>query len=83
MTDIDVIVLIPWAVASVALILVCARLQISSGGSRRPQQPAGRAQPPGLKPADAQERAPPDPVSAPDAVHSQPGVQLVPGSSID
>ena len=48
MTDIDVIVLIPWAVASVALILVCARLQISYGGSRRPQQPAGRAQPPGI-----------------------------------
>jgi len=60
MTDIDLIVIISWAIVSVALILACARLQISSGRSQGPSRPAGRAQPLGIKPADAQDPAFPD-----------------------
>ena len=41
MTGTDLIVLIAWAIASVALILVCVRLQISSARARRPGGPAG------------------------------------------
>jgi hypothetical protein len=67
MTGIDLIVLIAWTIASVALILVCVRLQISSGRSQRPQRPAGGAQAPGVKPGGAQGPAPLDPVSAPGA----------------
>ena len=72
MTGTDLIVLIAWAIASVALILVCVRLQISSARTRRPQRPAGRAQPPGLKPADAHDPAPPDPGAAPYAAPPDP-----------
>src|SRR5262245_65365239 len=61
MTDIDLIVLIAWAIVSAALILACARLQISSGGSQGPSRPAGRAQALGIKPADARDPAPPGP----------------------
>jgi hypothetical protein len=59
MTDIDLIVLIPWAVVSVAFILLCIRLQISSSRARSqcPKCRAGQAREPGMKPADD-----PDPV---------------------
>ena len=73
MTGIDLIVLIPWAVAGAVLIIVCVRLQISSGRSQRAQRPGGPAPPPpGLKPADAPGTAPADPVSAPDAAPPDP-----------
>ena len=73
MTGIDLIVLIPWAVAGAVLIIVCVRLQISSGRSQRVQRPGGPAQPPpGLKPADPPGTAPADPVSAPDAAQPDP-----------
>jgi hypothetical protein len=52
MTDIDLIVLIPWAIAGVALILACAWLHISSGGRRAPGarafEPGNRASPAAL-----------------------------------
>jgi hypothetical protein len=60
MTDIDLIVLIPWAIVSVAFILLCVRLQVSSGRSQSPKQPGARAQKPGGKEADARDRLPAD-----------------------
>jgi hypothetical protein len=66
MTDTDLLVLIPWAIAGAVLILICVRIHVSSGRRQSPRLPAGRVQPPGMKPADDHDPAPPDLVSAPD-----------------
>ena len=66
MTDTDLLVLIPWAIAGAVVILICVRIHVSSGRRQSPRLPAGRAQPPGNKPADDQNPASPDLVSAPD-----------------
>jgi hypothetical protein len=63
MTRNDLMVLIPWAIFSVALILISIRLQISSHRSQhRPAPSAPRAEASGEEPADGPEAAPPDPV---------------------
>lgn len=53
MTDYDLVVLIPWFIFSVALILICIRLQRSSRRSRHSQaQPGQQVQGSGAEPAD-------------------------------
>ena len=53
MTNYDLIVGIPWFIFSVALILICIRLQRSSRRPRNgPAQPGQRAKGPGAEPVD-------------------------------
>ena len=66
MTDTDLIVLIPWAIAGAVLILVCVRIHIPSGRPQSPRLLAGRAQATGLEAADDQDPAPPGLVPGPD-----------------
>jgi hypothetical protein len=66
MTDTDLIVLIPWAIAGAVLILICVRIHISSGRPVSPRLPAGRAQAAGMKPAGDQDPAPPGRAPGPD-----------------
>jgi hypothetical protein len=60
MSDIDLIVLIPWTVIGVAFVLLCIRLQIyaSKTRSRCPKCRGGQARAPGRKPADVADPGP-------------------------
>ena len=49
MTDTDLLVLIPWAIAGAVLILICVRIHVSSGLAAAPQAARRRVQPPGMK----------------------------------
>jgi hypothetical protein len=64
MTDIDLIVLIPWTVIGVAFVLLCIRLQIYANRTRSqcPKCRARQARAPGMKSADVADPAPPDAV---------------------
>jgi hypothetical protein len=66
MTDADLIVLIPWAIAGAVLILICVRVHISARRAQSPRLPAGRPRAAGRKRARDQDPAPPDLATGPD-----------------
>jgi hypothetical protein len=62
MTRYDLIALIPWAIFSAALILICIRLQRSCRRSQhRPARPAEPAQASEVEPADGPDAISPSP----------------------
>jgi hypothetical protein len=86
MNDYDLIVLIPWGIFSIAFILLCVRLQISSRRSQRhPAPPARRAPAHGVEPADGQDAASPgqEPVPSGSQHRAAPSPATPPGSHRD